>query len=82
MKRGRMERVRRRAMEWKTNHLCRGIILELMETTVVEAEWRQQSCIELVLDVVEGAVMESRMKVCKQMVLETVIADSWESLEV
>ena len=36
----RLDRVRRRALEWKTNYLCRGIILELMETAVVEAEWR------------------------------------------
>ena len=69
-------------MEWKTNHHCRGIILELMETAVVEAEWRQQLCTELVLDMVEGAVMKSRMKLCKEMFLETVIADSWELLEV
>ena len=65
MKRGRMERVRRRAMDWKTNHLCRGIILELMEAAGMEAEWRKQSCTELVLEVVEVAVMESRMKQCK-----------------
>ena len=37
---------------------------------------------ELVMDLMEGAVMESRKKMCKQMLLETVIINSWESLEV
>ena len=78
----RLERVRRRALEWKTNHFCRGIILELLETAALESEWRQQTCMEVLMDVMEGAVMESRLKMCKQLMLETVIGSSWESLEV
>ena len=34
----RLERVRRRALEWKTNHFCRGIMLELLETAIIESE--------------------------------------------
>ena len=41
----RLERVRRREMEWKVNHLCRK-----MEEAVLEAEWRQQACTELVME--------------------------------
>jgi hypothetical protein len=32
----RLERVRRRALEWKSNHLCRQIILEQMEAAILE----------------------------------------------
>ena len=31
----RLERVRRREIEWKTNHLCRRIILEQMEEAIL-----------------------------------------------
>jgi hypothetical protein len=53
-----------------------------MEAAMLEAEWRQQSCKELVVEMMEAAVMESRMKLCKELVLETVVTDSWECLEV
>ena len=33
----RLERVRRRALEWQTNYFCRGIILEVVKTSIVEA---------------------------------------------
>ena len=49
---------------------------------MMEAEWNQQLCAELMLEVVEVAVLESRMKICKELILETVISDSWEVLEV
>ena len=78
----RLERVRRRALEWQTNHFCRGIILEMVETSIVEAEWRQQACMELVMDVMEGAVKESRQRMCKQIIVESVVCSSWQSLEV
>ena len=77
----RLERVRRRTLEWKTNHLCRLIILDQMETAMVEAEWKQQMCAELVLEGVGIAVMESRMKSCKELLMETVVRDCWEVLE-
>ena len=44
-------------------------------------EWWRLS-MELVMDLMEGAVMESRLKMCKQLMLETLIINSWESLEV
>ena len=69
-------------MEWQTNYFCRGIILELVETSIVEAEWRQQACMELVMDVMEGAVKESRQRMCKQIIVESVVCSSWQSLEV
>ena len=78
----RLERVRRRTMEWKTNHLCRGFILEVMETAVLDAECRQQVCMDLVMDMLEGAVKESRQRMCKQIILEAVVCSSWQSLEV
>ena len=53
-----------------------------MEEAILEAEWRQHSCTELVMEMVEAAVMESRLKLCKELILETVISDSWECLEV
>ena len=34
------------------------------------------------MDVMEGAMMESRQTMCKQMLLETVVCSSWQSLEV
>ena len=49
---------------------------------MMEAEWNQQLCAELMLEVVEVAVLESRMKICKELIMETVISDSWEVLEV
>ena len=78
----RLERVRRRALEWQTNYFCRGIILELVETSIVDAEWRQQACMELLMDVMEGVVKESRQRMCKQIIMESVFCSSWQSLEV
>ena len=75
----RLERVRRRAMEWKMNYLCRGFILEVMETAVLEAEWRQQACMDLVMDMLEGAVKESRQRICQQIIVESVVCSSWRS---
>ena len=76
----RLERVQGRALEWQTNYFCRGIILEVVETSIVEAEWRQQACMELVMDVMEGAVKESRQRMCKQIIMESVVCSSWQSL--
>jgi hypothetical protein len=78
----RLERVRRRALEWKSNHLCRQIILEQMEAAILEAEWRQQSCTELMMEIMEAAMLESRMKLCREVVLEAIVTGSWECLEV
>ena len=78
----RLERMRQRTLEWKAKHECRAIIEDLIGDAMMESEWRQQACMEVVIDVMEGAVMESRLKMCKQLMLETVISNSWESLEV
>ena len=53
-----------------------------MEAAILEAEWRQQSCTELVMEMMEAAMLESRMKLCREVVLEAIVTDSWECLEV
>jgi hypothetical protein len=53
-----------------------------METAVLEADWRQQACMDLVMDMLEGAVKESRQRMCKQIIVESVVCSSWQSLEV
>ena len=45
-------------------------------------DWRQQACRDLVIESVENAMMESRRRLCKQLMMETIVTGDWEALEV
>ena len=49
--------------------------MDLIEEAVMESDWRQQVCLDMVLEVVEGTMLESRMRLCKQLLIETVVAN-------
>ena len=78
----RLKRVRRRALEWKVQNECRAIIEDLIGDAKMESEWRQGICRGLVLESVDDAILESRSRLCKEMLVETVLTAAWEVLEV
>ena len=47
----------RKTLEWKTKQIRRMIMMEVMES-----RWKQQTCRDIVVDMVEDAVLESRMR--------------------
>ena len=78
----RLERMKRRALEWKVRNECRAIIEDLIGDATLESEWRQQACWDLVLESADDAILESRNRLCKEVLVETVLTGAWEALEV
>ena len=61
----RLEIMKKRVLEWKG-----------MVDAVMESEWRQLSCRNIVMEVVEVAVIASRWRLCRQ------VMEELETLEV
>ena len=78
----RLVRKHRKTLEWQTKQICRKIMMGVVEDAMMELRWRQQTCRDIVVAMVEDAVLESRMKLCRQILEETVLERSWESLEI
>ena len=69
----RLERMRLRTLEWKAKHDCRGILTDLIGDAMMESDGRQQACRDLVMESVENAMMESRRRLCKELMMETIV---------
>jgi hypothetical protein len=78
----RIERMRRKALEWKAAQTCKGIVMDLIEEAVLESEWREECSMSLVLEMVEDAVTASRERMCRSVLEESVLEVCWEALEV
>ena len=75
-----LERMRLR--KWKAKHDCRRILEKLIGDAVMESDWRQQACKDLVMESVENAMMESRRRLYKELRMETIVTGAWDALEV
>ena len=60
----RLERLRLRTLEWRAQYDCRGILTDLTGEAMMESDWRQLACKELVMESVENSMMESRRRLC------------------
>ena len=48
----------------------------------MESEWKHGVCRDLVLESADDAILESRSRLCKEVLVETVLTGAWEVLEV
>ena len=48
----------------------------------MESEWRQVTCRDLVLESADDAKLMSRSRLCKEVLVDTVLTGAWEVLEV
>ena len=74
--------MKRRALEWRVRNECRAIIEDLIGDATMESEWRQQACRDLVLESADDAILESRNRLCRELLVETVLTGAWEVPEV
>ena len=62
------------------------IMMKVIEEAVMESRWKQQICRDIVVDMMEDKVLESRMRLCRQLVEETELdrkdRDAAESFEI
>ena len=78
----RLERMKRRALEWRVRNECRAITDDLIGDATLGSEWRQQACWDLVQESADDAILESRHSLCKELLEETILTGAWEVLEV